>query len=122
MVINATPEETMIGCLPIINAPAHDYDTLWTVIERSRRMTRQLGQKYSVITFDEQLYCKAKMLQWQRWDDCQDLVILLGGFHIQLNFSKVIGQHMANRGLEDIWVESGVFGRNTAENIMNGKM
>ena len=60
MVINATPEETMIGCLPIINAPAHDYDTLWNVIERSRRMTRQLGQKYSVITFDEQLYCKAK--------------------------------------------------------------
>ena len=112
----------MIGFLPIINAPAHDYDTPWTVIERSRRMTRQLGQKYSVITFDEQLYCKAKTLQWQRWDDCQDLVILLGGFHIQLNFSKVIGQHMANCGLEDIWVESGVFGRNTTENIMKGKM
>ena len=122
LLTNATQEETMIGCLPIINAPAHDYDTLWTVIERSRRMTRQLGQKYSVMTFDEQLYCKAKMLQWRRWDDCQDLVILLGGFHIQLNFSKVIGQHMANCGLEDIWVESGVFGRNTAENIMKGKM
>ena len=30
------------------------------------------------MTFDEQLYCKAKMLQWHRRDDCQDLVILLG--------------------------------------------
>ena len=53
LLINATQQETMIGCLPIVNAPVHDYEMLWTVIERSHPMTRQLGQKYSVMKFDE---------------------------------------------------------------------
>ena len=51
----------------------------------------------------------------------EDIIILLGGFHVQNNFSKVIGQHLADSGLRDILEESGVFGKNTAENIMKGK-
>jgi len=38
-----------------------------------------------------------------------------------MNFSKVIGQHLGDSGLRDIFEESGVFGKNTAENIMKGK-
>jgi hypothetical protein len=38
-----------------------------------------------------------------------------------MNFAKVIGQHMADSGLKDILESSGVFGRNTSENIMKGK-
>lgn len=84
-------------------------------------MTKKLGQRYTVITFDEQLYCKAKMLQWHHHKECEDIVIFLGGFHVQMNFSKVIGQHLVDSGLSDIFVESGVFGKNKAENIMKGK-
>ena len=112
---------TKVGNLPIINAPAHDYDVLWTVIERCQRMTKQLGQTYTVITFDEQLYSKAKILQWSRSEECENLVIMLGGFHTQLNFAKCIGQHMADSGIADIWVDSGVYGEVTAENILKGK-
>lgn len=51
----------------------------------------------------------------------KDIIILLGGFHVQMNFSKVIGQHLAHSGLRDILKESCVSGKNTAENIMKGK-
>ena len=48
-------------------------------------------------------------------------MILLGGFHVQITFLKVICQYLADSGLGDILEESGVFGKNTAENIMQGK-
>ena len=113
--------KTVIGIMLILNSPAHDYDTIWTVLQDCHKMSKGLGQKYTVITFDEQLYCKAKMLQWQHQVECQDIIILLGGFHVQMNFSKVIGQHLADSGLVDILKSSKVFGKNTAENIMKGK-
>ena len=114
-------QKAVAGMMPIKNSPAHNYDTIWTVLQNCHQMTTQLGQRYTVITFDEQLYCKAKMLQWQHQKECENIIILLGGFHVQINFSKVIGQHLSDSGLKDILEESGVFGRNTAENIMKGK-
>jgi hypothetical protein len=53
------------------------------------------------MTFDEQLYCKAKLLQWNK-DSWKDLVIILGGFHTQMNFSKVLDQYMDSSGLENV--------------------
>ena len=84
--------------MPIINSPAHDYDTIWTVLQNCHKMTTKLGQRYTIITFDEQLYCKAKMLQWHHQKECEDIIILLGGFHVQMNFSKVIGQQGQGQG------------------------
>ena len=75
---------TKVGHLPIINAPAHDNDVIWTVTDRCQKMTHHLGQKFTGITFDEQLHSKAKMLQWFRPDECKNLIIMLGGFHTQI--------------------------------------
>ena len=120
MMTNSDHLKTVAGVMPILNSPAHDYDTIWTVMQNCHKMTTTLGQMYTIITFDEQLYCKAKMLQWQHPGECEMIIILLGGFHVQMNFSKVIGQHLADSGLQDILEQSGVFGKNTAENIMKG--
>lgn len=61
------------------------------------------------------------MLQWNNSKECEDIIILMGRFHVQMNFSKVIDQHLSDSGLMDILVESDVFGKTTAENIMKGK-
>ena len=58
------------------------------------------------------------MLQWQYPEQWQNVVVMLGGFHVQMNLDKVIGEHMEDSGLHDIWVES----ENTANNIMNCKI
>ena len=113
---------TTIGYLPIINLPAHENDTLWTVMMRALQIShaKNPGQS-TVLTFDEQLYCKAKELQWKNPEICKQLVLRLGGFHILLNYLKVIGKHFKDSGLEHVWVESSVYGENTANNIMGGK-
>ena len=113
---------TMVGPLPIMNAPAHKFETLWTVILRCKAMTRLRNGKYTVVTMDEGLYNKAKLLQWAKMEEFMSVIVVLGGFHTQMTFTKVIGKYLESSGISDIWVESEVFGETIAENILKGKL
>ena len=56
------------------------------------------------------------------YDDMyDDLVIRLRGMHILLTFQAVIGKMFAESGLEDLLVESNVYGSNTVSRIMQRK-
>lgn len=116
-------EETVaVGYLPLINAAAHETDTLWTAMMRCVNISNAVNPGQStVITFDQQLYCRAKELQWANAEQCSTIFIRLGGFHIIKNFMQVIGHHMADSGIEEVWRESMVFGENTAHNNMQAK-
>ena len=115
-------DKTKVGLLPLVNAPAHESDTMWTVIDRCLKISEKLNPGQStVLTLDQQLYSKAKELQWSRPDDCKSLLVRLGSFHTALNFMRVIGQHFTDSGLLEVWTESGVYGENTANNIIAGK-
>lgn len=116
-------QPTNVGPLPIINAPAHGFDTLWPVILQCQAMTKLREGNYTVVTMqDEALYNKAKMLQWAKTEEFKNVVIMLGGFHTQMTFSKAIGKYLASSGICDMWIESEIFGETTAENIMKGKL
>ena len=65
-----------IGYLPLINAPAHDNNTLWTVFMRCMRISVNPAQS-TVITLHQALYCKAKELQWANYDQCKTLFCIL---------------------------------------------
>ena len=80
-----------------------------------------LGQKHSVLTLDEAIYCKAREIIWQQPKAFPDTVLRLGGMHIVLNFLSVIGKMFDNSGLEDLLVESGVYAPNTAAYLLKGK-
>ena len=47
-----------VGYMPILQAPAHEFDTLNTVVKRCMYIAAALGQKHTVITVDQALYCK----------------------------------------------------------------
>ena len=122
IVSEKSSEVTSIGYLPILNAPAHDNDTLWTVILRCMKLSDILNQgQTTVLTLDEQLYCKAKMLQWSNHEVTGSLLLRLGSFHTALTFMRAIGKHMSDSGLSEVWIESGVFGENTATNNLLAK-
>jgi hypothetical protein len=42
--------------MPLIQAPAHDFDTLNTVVQRCMHISEKLGQKYTAITVDNGIY------------------------------------------------------------------
>ena len=79
-------EVSVTGYLPIIPSPATEYDTVWTVLKQCMAITQHFQLANTVITFDEGLYHKARTLAWQYHQECQNLVLRLGGFHIMMNF------------------------------------
>ncbi|KAK4877224.1 hypothetical protein RN001_009730 [Aquatica leii] len=112
---------TTYGYLPILPYVASDYDTIWTTMKRCSDIAAKLNNNYTIITFDQAIYHKAKEIQWLKFDECSHFVIRLGGFHIMMNFLKAIGQHMDNSGLTDVWLESDLYGDSTVIGIMKGK-
>ena len=61
------------------------------------------------------------MLQWAKTEEFKSVIVVLGGFHTQMTFTKVIGKYLQSSGISDIWAESKVFGETTFENILKGK-
>lgn len=114
------PEVTTAGMLPILQAPADDYNTLTTVINRFVSISNAIGQKHTIITADQPLYSRGKELVWAN-PEFENVIFLMGGLHICFNFLKAIGQHMENAGLDDLWAESGVYATNSVEAMMHGK-
>ena len=62
-----------------------------------------------VVTFDMQLYSKAKELYWENPEFCGKIFLRLGSFHIEKKVMKAIGQHYTYSGLQEVWAESLVF-------------
>ena len=89
--------------MPIILAPAHEFDILNVVIRRCMFVSEHFGQAYTVITVDQALYCKLMELKWKIPEFNKKLIVRLGGLHISMNFLKVIGKHMSRSGLYEIY-------------------
>lgn len=58
---------------------------------------------------------------WSNPDQYQNVIMCMGGLHVSFNFLKAIGQHVENAGLDDIWIETGLFAPNTTETVLDGK-
>ena len=78
-------------------------------------------QHVGSIVADQPLYSRAKEMVWANQELYENVVMMLGDLHILFNFLKAIGQHFENSGLDDIWVESGLFAQNSVESMMDGK-
>lgn len=120
MLESAPRSQTNVGYMPIINAVAHEFSTLNTVFMRCRKISEKLGQSHTIVTCDEQLYQKGMQLIWSDPDQYQGIILRMGGFHVALNYLKVIGKRFKNAGLSDCWAESGLFGPNTAVKASDG--
>ena len=114
-------ETTKVGYMPILQAPAHEFDALNAVVKRCMHVSSVLGQRYTVITVDQALYCKLVELKWIVPEYQEKLVVLLGGLHISMCFLKAIGNHMNGSGLAETWVESALLEPNATEYVLSGK-
>ena len=79
--------------------------TIYTVMKNVEAMKESLGQKDSVITFDLVIYSyvKAKEIQWRLTSESLDMVILMGSFHIAINYRylSLLGKKYGGSGIEN---------------------
>ena len=54
----------------------------------------------TVVILEEQLYSKAKELQWENPEVCSKIFLRPVSFHIAKDFTKAIGQYYTNPGLQ----------------------
>ncbi|KAL9951254.1 hypothetical protein ACROYT_G043888 [Oculina patagonica] len=99
-------EVSTVGYMPIILAPAHDVDTLNTVVQRIIQVAESFNQKHIVLTVDQALFPLLMELKWVVPEYKDVLIPRLGGLHTSMNFLKVLGQHIQDSGLPTIWIES----------------
>ena len=118
---DTNPEISLVGYMPIIPAPAHDINTMNTVVRRIMQVAKSFNQSYAVLTVDQALFPLLMELKWIVPEYKDSLIPRLGGLHISMNFLKVLGQHMQDSGLAEIWVESGLFGPGTVNHVLEGK-
>ena len=83
-------------------------------------MMALLTQNYSVITFDISIYVKAKEIEWRLRQECEIMVIRMGGFHIVMNYLAVLGKKYQSSGIDDLLIESGMYDSSTTSILVKG--
>lgn len=121
MVQPAIPSITNIGYCPMIDGSPTESSTVYTVMKNVQAMMTSLRQGESVITFDLAIYVKAKEIQWRRPEEFSNMVIRLGGFHVATNYLSLLGKKYDGSGIEDLLIESGVYGSGTVSHLLTGK-
>lgn len=108
------PAKTVFGYYTMINGSATEFSTIYTDMKNAQAMARSVDREDCVITFDLAIYMKAKQLQWRLAEEFANTVVRLSGFHTAL-------KKFSNSGLEDLLIESGVYGAGTVTTLMRGK-
>ena len=74
--------------MPILQGPAHEFHTPNIVVKRCMYIAAALGQRHTVITVDQALYCSLVELKWAIPKYQDKLVIQMGGLHISICFLR----------------------------------
>ena len=90
---------TAIDYYPVINHPITEYKTVQECLRVAEEATKEVGQGYVITTFDLGVCMKAFPLMWQNPEKYRDHVILIGTFHLECAFMKMLGKKMKGSGL-----------------------
>ena len=61
---------------------------------------------------------KVKAIQWRLQKEFEDLVIRIGGFRFSVNYLRVLGKECQLSGIEDMLIESGMYGSSTTSILL----
>ena len=102
----------------MIHSEASNYSTLCTLMKLAQKICESMGQRDSLITFDLDLYAKAKQLQMRYRTELKNTVIRMGGFHMASNYLTLLGKKNAQSGLEDLLTRSIVYVVGTTSQVV----
>ena len=83
--------------------------------------TREVGQTYTISTFDLGVCMKALPLIWNDPEKYKNHIVMVGTFHLVCAYFKMVGKKMAGSGLSDVLLEAGLIGSGSVHGVLSGK-
>jgi len=121
--LSAEKPLTVVSALPLIAAPAHEWQTLVTVLKHTEQINCVVVglNRKTVITLDMALYERAKQLEMTR-DDCKGKWVLrLGEMYTVLAALRAVGNAIEDSMLDEAWSEADIYGPITSRQILEAK-
>lgn len=81
-------QKSQVLCLPFINSPPSDYDTIFTALRSASEKCKSLNQRTCFVTFDQPLYIKSRdiIASCGPESGLSNVIVRLGGFHLLMSF------------------------------------
>ena len=119
----------MEDCLPIhciaymdtICRSPTDNAVVGETMIRSMNVAEETGQEFSIVTYDLAVAQKAYAIQALEVPRFDNLLVLLGNFHIELAFYGAIGTFINESGIEYILHEAGILAEGSVVGFLKGK-
>jgi len=114
-------KKSIIDYYTPINEPITEYNTVAELLKRSDEATAEVGQKYTITTFDLGVCMKALPLIWTFQEQYKDHIMMLGQFHTGMNYMNMLGHKMAGSGYSEILIEADLVTSGCLRGVLNGK-
>ena len=110
---------TCIGAIPIIPEPANEFSTILTMFNYAEKINTKVNDEHrkTVISLDLGLYKPAKQLQFSKPECSNKWILRPGELHIVMAQLRTIGAYIDQSGLDEIWLESGIYSATTIKQI-----
>ena len=122
--LSASDPKTSIALVPpLICLPPTGYKTLFTGLMRAHDIaTHAMGpEAITVVTLDLQLYDMAMNLWMEREDIQKHFLFCPGELHIMFWAMAALGKYVEDSGIDQAWVEAGLYSATTVTPILNEK-
>ena len=113
--------KTVMTYLPPIEKPITDYSTLFEVLHRAEKLSKEANMKYCHIVMDCGAAMKTFHVIWNNTTRYSKVLIHLGDFHCMQAFFGVIGQYVTASGFEDIVFQLGLCQPGSMNALIKGK-
>ena len=119
---NVVVLKSSIGYMDSIDSPATDMTTIFQVMVRALKIQEALKLPEIVCVFDQKIYEKAAEIKWKSKELFEDVVIMLGTFHLIMMYMSILSKRFKDAGLFDILVQSSVIAEASCGSALAGSM
>ncbi|KAJ8349355.1 hypothetical protein SKAU_G00244850 [Synaphobranchus kaupii] len=116
------PRKSTIDFYTPINQPITDNAVVYELLKRSEAATEEVGQPYTINTFDLGVVMKACPIVWKYPEELKMHIIIPGKFHTAMNYiGRLTGHKCLGAGCAEILIEAGLTTSGCLKHILSGK-
>ena len=107
--------------MELISKSPTNNDVVQETMLRSQEVAHEMKQDYAVVTYDLAIAMKAYCVQALQAPRFDNVIILLGNFHLKMAFFGAIGTYICDSGIEYLLTEAGILAPGSLAGFIEGK-